>query len=78
MKLKTGDRKKLVTHEAPKHESLWVVWIDTNVGWGKEPDWETNSPPQTLGAALDESFGLRQKGWPCLVLQDGKSPDQTT
>lgn len=66
--------KERVKHEAPEKELLWVVWVDTNMGFSDEPDWEMNSAPRTLGSALTEAFMLRQRNWPAQVLQEGQTP----
>lgn len=54
--------------------SMFVVWIDCNVGVIEPPDWEMNSGPQPLAPALDEAADVRQKGWPAKVLPEGVTP----
>ena len=54
--------------------SMFVVWIDTNMGVIQPPDWEMNSEPQPLAPALDEAADLRQRDWPVKVLPEGMTP----
>jgi hypothetical protein len=50
------------TESVSDTQALWSVLIDTNCGYG-EPDWEENSEPKPLSAALDEAAELRRAEW---------------
>lgn len=62
-----------VSQEDLSSSGLFQVWIDLN--FGELPsDWWWNSPPQTLGAALDEAAEARKAHWICTVLPEGNNP----
>lgn len=48
--------------EVDEPTGLWLVLIDLNCGYRKT-DWQINSAPKPLAAALDESADLRRDGW---------------
>lgn len=52
---------------------LFVVWIDTNLGYS-ETDWEMNSIPRALPGALDEATETRSEGYPTKVMIEGQTP----
>lgn len=62
-------------HEQEQDEVflLFVVWIDTNMGYS-ETDWEMNSPPQPLHSALYEAAETRSEGYPTVIMIEGKTP----
>lgn len=60
------------TTEPPK---LFVVWIDTNCGYGS-PDWEMNSAPKTMELAEQEASECLLRGFLSLVLPAGQTPRQ--
>jgi hypothetical protein len=47
---------------------LWLVLIETNCGYGANPDWQLNGEPEPLGAALDEAFACRLAGFPTMLV----------
>ncbi|MGV8824001.1 hypothetical protein [Methylibium petroleiphilum] len=59
---------------APDRPALFVVWIDTCMGYESPPDWEMNSPPKPLPWALDEAQECREGGYPTLILPEGQTP----
>ena len=44
-------------------QALYVVFIDLNGEASAWPDWEQNTAPQPLAAALEEAADLRRHGW---------------
>lgn len=60
-------------HQAEPPLRQYVVWIDTNCGFGP-PDWEMDSPPQPLKPALDEARAARLAGFPAMILLEGQTP----
>lgn len=53
--------------------SLYVVWVDTNLGYGVT-DWEINTGPTTLELAEEEAACCLALGFLSLILPDGVTP----
>lgn len=53
---------------------LFAVWVDVNCGLYPYTDWEMNTHPKELHAALDESFECQQRGFPTKIMLEGKTP----
>ena len=64
------NRETMGVTAAPK---LYVVWIDTNVGY-RVPDWEANSPPKTYELAEQEASECLTRGFLSLILPDNETP----
>lgn len=70
------DTKVQVEDEVDTSEpSLFVVWIDSNCGHTKDPDWMMNSEPKALPLALAESAKCKADGYPALLLEYGQFPE---
>lgn len=62
------------TETPEKHGPLFVVWFDTNCGYGV-PDWWWEKPgPQPLPAALNLAAEMRRSGWVTQVWQEHLNP----
>ena len=65
---------------APSTPLLFVVWIETNCGYGPEPDWEMDwgAVPgrelEPLPIALDHAAECRAAGYPTLIMLPGHTP----
>lgn len=52
---------------------LYVVWIDTDLGYG-QPDWEMNSAAKPYELAEQEASECLAHGFLSLILPDGETP----
>lgn len=65
---------------APITPLLFVVWIETNCGYGPEPDWEmdwalgSGRGLEPLPIALDHAAVCRAEGYPTLIMLPGQTP----
>lgn len=66
-------------HSSPEMPMLFVVWIDTNLGYEEfGSDWEMNSahlcPAKPILEAIDEAAECRARGFPTKILREGITP----
>ena len=59
-----------------KEPDKFIVWIDVDCGFKPEPDWEQNSPPQSLRTALIEAQECRIMEFPACICPEGETPRQ--
>ncbi|WP_027489371.1 hypothetical protein [Rhodanobacter sp. OR92] len=52
---------------------LYVVWIDTNLGYTPS-DWEMNSAAKTYELAEQEASECYAAGFPAVIMQEGTTP----
>lgn len=61
------------THSLTAPPKLYLVWIDTDMGYG-EPDWEINSTAKTYELAEQEASECLARGFFSLILPEGQTP----
>lgn len=62
-----------ILNDVFRGEPLYVVWIDTDMGY-YPGDWEMNSTPKPLQEAIAEEYLCQFFGFPTKVLQEGSTP----
>lgn len=61
------------TRSATAPPKLYMVWIDTDLGYGA-PDWEMNSFPKPYELAEQEAAECLAHGFLSLILPEGETP----